>query len=122
VSAFGYPLRWHQIEREPGAYDWSSADSTLCHLRESGAHVVVDLVHHTSHPEWLEEGFRDRRFGPAYVRYAEAAALRYPWLPAYTLFNEPLATPTWPVARRSGRRSTGASRGSCGSCARCSRR
>ncbi len=91
----------------------------MCHLRDSGAHVFVDLVHHTSHPEWLEEGFGDRRFGPAYVRYAEAAATRYPWLQAYTLFNEPLATLYRQGTRRCGRRTTGASRGSCDCCGPC---
>ncbi len=28
----------------------------------------------------------------AYLRFAEAVAGRYPWLPAYTLFNEPFVT------------------------------
>ncbi len=92
VTTFRYPLRWHRVEPEPGRYDWSSADPVLDHLRDRGACVVLDLVHHTSYPEWLSDGFRDRRFGGAFVRYAEAVALRYPWLEQYTLFNEPFAT------------------------------
>jgi glycosyltransferase involved in cell wall biosynthesis len=92
VTALRYPLRWHRIEPEPGRFDWSSADPVMEHLRERGAEPVLDLVHHTSSPAWLTVGFRDRRFRPAYVRYAEAVARRYPWVPAYCLFNEPFAT------------------------------
>jgi glycosyltransferase involved in cell wall biosynthesis len=92
VTRLRYPLRWHRIESMPGRYDWSDTDAALDHVRERGAEPVVDLVHHTSYPEWLTDGFRDRRFGPAYVAFAEAAAGRYPWLSAYTLFNEPFAT------------------------------
>ena len=64
----------------------------LGYLRDRGADPIVDLVHHTSYPEWLTDGFRDRRFGPAFLRYAEAVADRYPWPSSYTLFNEPFAT------------------------------
>jgi beta-glucosidase/6-phospho-beta-glucosidase/beta-galactosidase len=92
VKTLRYPLRWHRIESDPGRFVWDEADAVLGHLRERGAHVVVDLVHHTSCPEWLDDGFRDRRFAGAFLRYAEAVAARYPWLPSYTLFNEPFAT------------------------------
>ena len=92
VTRFRYPLRWHRIEPAPGRYDWSATDAVLGHLHEQGADPVIDLVHHTSYPEWLSDGFRDRRFGPAFLRYAEAVANRYPWLSSYTLFNEPFAT------------------------------
>jgi len=92
VTTLRYPLRWHRLEPEPGRFVWDEADAVLGHLRERGARVVLDLVHHTSYPEWLDDGFRDRRFGGAFARYAEAVAARYPWLEAYTLFNEPFAT------------------------------
>lgn len=92
VRHLRYPLRWQQIEPEPGRFDWSETDRVLEHLRASGAVPIVDLVHHTSYPDWLRDGFRDAEFGRAMTDYAEAVALRYPWLPAYTLFNEPFAT------------------------------
>jgi len=92
ATTLRYPLRWHRIETSPRHYDWSEPDAVLGHLAERGAHVVLDLVHHTSYPEWLDDGFRDRRFGPAFLAYAEAVAQRYPWLTSYTLFNEPFAT------------------------------
>ena len=48
ISTLRYPLRWHRTEPEPGHFVWDEADAVLEHLRERGAHVVVDLVHHTS--------------------------------------------------------------------------
>jgi beta-glucosidase/6-phospho-beta-glucosidase/beta-galactosidase len=92
VTRLRYPLRWHRIEPEPGRFDWGATDEVLTYLRDHGIEPIVDLVHHTSYPEWLADGFRDRQFGPAYVGYATAVAERYPWLQSYTLFNEPFAT------------------------------
>ena len=92
VTRFRWPLRWHRIEAVPGTYDWSEPDAVLGHLRDRGAEVILDLLHHTSYPDWLTDGFRDRRFADAYARFAEAVARRYPHLTAYTLVNEPLAT------------------------------
>jgi beta-glucosidase/6-phospho-beta-glucosidase/beta-galactosidase len=92
VTTVRYPVRWHRVEASPGDYAWSEVDAVLGYLFERGVHVVLDLVHHTSYPEWLDDGFRDRRFGTAFLAYAEAAANRYPWLTSYTLFNEPFAT------------------------------
>lgn len=92
VQHLRYPLRWHRIESQPGVFDWSESDGMLGQLRDAGVIVIVDLVHHTSYPDWLSDGFRGPDFGPAYVRFAEAVAERYPWLPAYTLLNEPFTT------------------------------
>jgi beta-glucosidase/6-phospho-beta-glucosidase/beta-galactosidase len=92
VRHFRYPLRWPRIEPASGEFDWRETDEVLGHLHDVGAVPIVDLVHHTSYPRWLTDGFRDRAFRPAYLRYAEAVARRYPWIPAYTLFNEPFAT------------------------------
>ncbi len=68
---------------------------------------ILDLVHHTSYPRWLTEGFADPRFPAAYLEYAKAVALRYDWMEEYTLFNEPFSTlflcgheAIWPPYRR----------------------
>jgi beta-glucosidase/6-phospho-beta-glucosidase/beta-galactosidase len=92
VRRLRYPVRWHRVEPSPGAYDWRVTDATLGHLRECGMGVIVDLVHHTSYPAWLTDGFADTRFGTAYLRFCEAFAARYPWTREYTLFNEPFST------------------------------
>ena len=92
VTRLRHAVRWHRIEQEEGRYDWRETDAVLGHMREAGLRPIVDLVHHTSYPRWLDAGFADPRFGPAYLRFAEALARRYPWIPEYTLFNEPFST------------------------------
>jgi beta-glucosidase/6-phospho-beta-glucosidase/beta-galactosidase len=92
VRALRYPVRWHRVEEAEGHLDWAATDVVLGHLREAGFRPIVDLVHHTSYPRWLTGGFADPRFGPAYLRYVRAFARRYPWVEAYTLFNEPFST------------------------------
>jgi glycosyltransferase involved in cell wall biosynthesis len=87
-----YPLRWQRIQPAPGVFDWDETDRVLGRLAQLGAVPIVDLVHHTTYPDWLSDGFRGPDFGPAFVGYAAAVAGRYPWLGAYTLFNEPFAT------------------------------
>jgi len=91
IETLRYPVRWHRIECEPGEFDWATADATLNALHDKGFRPIVDLVHHTSYPAWLSD-FGDARFADAYLRFAEAFARRYPWVEAYTLFNEPLST------------------------------
>jgi glycosyltransferase involved in cell wall biosynthesis len=92
VRHLRFPLRWQRLEPEPGLFDWQETDRALGELHDRGMVPIVDLVHHTTYPRWLADGFRGADFGPAFLRYAEAVAGRYPWLPAYTLFNEPFAT------------------------------
>ncbi|MBW3613734.1 MAG: family 1 glycosylhydrolase [Actinobacteria bacterium] len=92
VRRLRYPIRWHRVQDTPGSYDWSETDRVLGHLHDNGFRPIVDLVHHTSYPRWLVGGLGDRRFGPAYLRFAEAVARRYPWIEEYTLFNEPFST------------------------------
>lgn len=92
VTRVRHATRWHRIERSPGDFDWRSTDLEMAHLRERGMRPIVDLVHHTSHPAWLTDGFADPRFPDAYLRFTEAVATRYPWIEGYTLFNEPFST------------------------------
>jgi beta-glucosidase len=92
VKRLRYPVRWHRVEADEGQYDWSDTDRVMHYLRDHGFEPIIDLVHHTSYPRWLDGGFADPRFGSAYLRYAEALALRYPWVREYTLFNEPFST------------------------------
>lgn len=92
VHRLRYPIRWHRVEEAPGHYDWTDTDRVLGYLHDQGFRPMVDLVHHTSYPRWLTDGFADPRFGPAYLRFAEAAARRYPWIEEYTVFNEPFST------------------------------
>ncbi|HSH37987.1 MAG TPA: hypothetical protein VK993_04305 [Chthoniobacterales bacterium] len=90
VRRVRYPVRWHRVEETEGELDWRETDEAMECLAERGLEPIPDLLHHTSHPAWLD--FADPRFGPAYLRYVEAFARRYPWVESYTLFNEPFST------------------------------
>jgi beta-glucosidase/6-phospho-beta-glucosidase/beta-galactosidase len=92
VTSLRYPVRWHRVESRPGQFDWSETDVVMQLFDEIGLTPIVDLVHHTSYPRWLHDGFADAGFPNAYLRYIEAFARRYPNVRDYTLFNEPFST------------------------------
>lgn len=107
IRRLRYPIPWHRIERTRGQYDWSWTDAAFAELRALGLSPIADLVHHTSYPRWLGEGFLDPTFGPSYTAFCAAVAARYPWVREFTVFNEPLPTTllctefgVWPPARR----------------------
>jgi beta-glucosidase/6-phospho-beta-glucosidase/beta-galactosidase len=87
-----YPVRWHRLARDPDRFDWAETDAVMEHLRAHNIRPIVDLVHHTSYPLWLTEGFADPKFPAAYLRFVEAFVTRYPTVDAYTPFNEPFST------------------------------
>src|SRR4051794_16948919 len=91
VRRLRYPVLWHRIEREPGRFDWRHTDQVLGYMADNGFEPIVDLLHHTSYPSWLQS-FVDDGFEAAYLRFVEAVADRYPWLPGYTVCNEPFTT------------------------------
>ncbi|WP_461475538.1 family 1 glycosylhydrolase [Microbacterium sp. HJ5] len=92
VTRLRYALPWHRIAQDPDAFDWSRCDAEMDEIRRRGLEPILDLVHHTSYPRRLAGGFADPAFAGEFVRFAEAVATRYPWISAYTLFNEPFAT------------------------------
>src|SRR4051794_113492 len=92
VRRLRYPVRWHRVEADEGRYDWQHTDQVFDYMRRCGLEPIPDLVHHTSYPRWLRGGFGDPRFGPAFLRYVEAFAARYPQVREYTLFNGPFST------------------------------
>ena len=91
VRQLRYPLRWHRIEPEPGRFDWDHIDQVLGFMHDHGFEPIVDLLHHTSYPLWLGD-FSAPSFEDRFLRFAEAVAERYPWLPGYTVCNEPFTT------------------------------
>lgn len=92
VTRLRYAVRWPRVEPQPGRFDWRATDAQMRAMRELGMRPIVDLVHHTSYPRWLDRGFANPRFAAVYLRYVEAFARRYPWVEEYTLFNEPFST------------------------------
>ncbi|HEY0429529.1 MAG TPA: family 1 glycosylhydrolase [Pyrinomonadaceae bacterium] len=89
-----YSAPWHSIERVPGVYDWNWMDRALDSMQKLGIEPIIDPLHHTSFPEWLEGGFANRNFVPLYLKFCTALAERYPWIRHWTVINEPFVT-TW---------------------------
>lgn len=87
-----YSAPWHSIERAPGIYDWTWLDKALHRLRELNIEVILDPLHHTSFPEWLEKGFANSNFADSYLNFLRRLAERYPWIRYYTIINEPFVT------------------------------
>jgi beta-glucosidase/6-phospho-beta-glucosidase/beta-galactosidase len=92
ITSFRCCIPWHKIERVRGVYDWSWTDKYLSHIHSLGLNPIVDPLHHTSFPEWLEHGFANPDFPLIYRNFVQAFAMRYPWVSDYTIINEPLAT------------------------------
>ncbi len=92
ISLIRCPIRWHEIERCRGTFDWTFTDGYLKCLRDLGIEPIVDLLHHTSFPDWLGDGFRDQSFVSSFVGFYRAFQERYPWVRKYTPINEPFVT------------------------------
>lgn len=103
VDIVRYTLRWDQIaatrpenprDHTDPAYEWRSADVVLKGLRRRDINVVVTLV---GTPAWANGG-RSFNWGPtdgrSFGNFAYAAARRYPWIQAWTIWNEP-NQPRW---------------------------
>src|SRR4051812_44206363 len=56
IRSLRYSVPWHRIERVPGRFDFSWLDGPMDHMRRIGLHPIVDPLHHTSFPCWLEGG------------------------------------------------------------------
>jgi hypothetical protein len=98
VDVVRYTLRWdHVATRRPAngmnpadpAYDWSSSDALLEGLHAHGIDVVLTLW---GTPAWAN-GWQKPNWAPrsssALASFASAAALRYPWIRKWEVWNEP---------------------------------
>lgn len=92
ITSLRYSVPWHRIEPEPDRFDWSWIDGPLSFMRDSGMQPVLDPLHHTSFPQWLNDGFLNPSFPALYERFLDRLSRRHPWARAYTVFNEPLPT------------------------------
>ncbi|MDP9426547.1 MAG: beta-galactosidase, partial [Actinomycetota bacterium] len=70
VRGLRYPVLWHQVEREPGRFDWTWTDATMAELHDLGLDPIVDLVHHTSFPRWIKGGMANPDFPRLHARWA----------------------------------------------------
>jgi beta-glucosidase/6-phospho-beta-glucosidase/beta-galactosidase len=67
-------IRWHLIEEQPGAYDWSSWEPMLEGAVEAGVEVIWDVCHY-GFPDHLELG--TEAFISAFADFAAAAVRRH---------------------------------------------
>ncbi len=106
-----YSAPWHRVEHEQGVFRWDWMDRAMAAIQQNSIQPIVDLVHHTSYPPWMDQGFADPRLPEALTRFAETFAERYPWVTWYTVFNEPFVTcllcgcdGVWPPFHKGGPR------------------
>ena len=92
LTELRYPIPWHRIEYTPGEYDFSWIDGPMEYMRRNKMRPIVDPLHHTSFPDWLEGGFSHRCFPQLYERFIHKLLERYEWIDRYTVVNEPFAT------------------------------
>jgi len=85
-----YGPQLHATLRAPGLHDWSFADVGLAECRRLGIRPVVDLCHFGV-PDWIGN-FQNPDFPELFAAYAEAFALRFPWVQLYTPVNEMFIT------------------------------
>lgn len=89
VDVVRYTLRWDEIETARGRYDWSRTDTVLDALRRAGLAPVVTIW---GTPRFANGG-RAPNWAPGspseIARFSRAAALRYPFVRLWTIWNEP---------------------------------
>ncbi len=87
-------LNWQRAEPSQGRYSWARSDRLLRALRARGLQPVVTLW---GAPSWANGGSGPNVApldGADFQRFAEAAALRYPFVSNWIMWNEP-NKPTW---------------------------
>jgi len=92
ITSLRYSIPWHRIEAWAGEFDWSWIDGPMQFMKSAGMQPIVDPLHHTSFPTWLQDGFLHPEFPALYERFLNAVSDRYGWVTKYTIINEPLPT------------------------------
>ncbi len=92
IRELRYSAPWHRIEWRPGAFDFTWLDGPMQFMRDHRMNPILDPLHHTSFPDWLQSGFACPDFPELYARFVRKLARRYPWATDFTVFNEPLPT------------------------------
>jgi hypothetical protein len=98
VQVVRFTLDWNQIAKarpadatDPNdpAYDWSAVDPVIDGLRSHGIGVLLQLL---GTPAWANGGLPSNyapTSGSSFAAFARAAALRYPWVKRWLIWNEP---------------------------------
>lgn len=82
-------VHWDEVEPEQGTFDWTTPDTVLGSLQQSGIEAVVTLY---GTPGWAN-GVRAPNVAPTrgsdFAAFAGAMAERYPSVHKWTIWNEP---------------------------------
>lgn len=91
ITKLRVPILWERVAPNGlDRADWGWTDRILARLRRHGIAPIAGLLHHGSGPR--DTHLLDPSLPEGLARYAEAVALRYPWIEDYTPVNEPLTT------------------------------
>jgi outer membrane protein assembly factor BamB len=91
-AGFGWlrqQIHWHDMEVQPGVYNWGALDLALAHAQQQGVRLLVSVVRS---PPWATaDGNGGLPDDPAALgRFMHALAARYQGrIPAYEIWNEP---------------------------------
>jgi len=86
ITCLRYGIPLHRVFIGPKKYDWEFSDLTFNDLRRRDILPIADLCHFGV-PDWIGN-FQNPDFPRLFAEYAEAFALRYPWIQLYTPVNE----------------------------------
>jgi beta-glucosidase len=86
ITFLRYGPPYYKMHLAPGKYDWSWTDMVFPEMRKLKIVPIVDLCHFGV-PDWMGS-FQNPDFPKLFGQYAEAFALRYPWVRFYTPVNE----------------------------------
>jgi hypothetical protein len=82
-------MMWSEVEARPGVYDWSGYDPVMQGMKAH--HIETVLTLYTT-PGWANGG-RPTNWAPTsaatFAAFARRAALRYPWVKRWLIWNEP---------------------------------
>src|SRR4051812_36649233 len=82
-------VMWSEVEAQRGKDDWSSYDPVINGLKARGIEALLTLY---TTPAWANGG-RPTNVAPTsgatFAAFARKAALRYPWVKRWLIWNEP---------------------------------
>jgi len=84
---------WHRISKTSRYFDWRYIRQVLEACTWLGIKVIVDLVHHTAVPDYINHSFADPLFVDEYLAFVRAFINTFPSMQYdVTLINEPEPT------------------------------
>ena len=82
-------VMWSEVEAQQGKDDWSGYDPVMNGLKAHGIEAVLTL---NTTPAWANGG-KPTNYAPTsgatFAAFARAAALHYPWVKRWLIWNEP---------------------------------